>query len=476
VSHALKPYPANKDAGVPWLGKVPTHWRMERAKWLFERMQRPVRPIDKTVTCFRDGMVTLRENRRTSGFTESLKEIGYQGVRRGDLVIHAMDAFAGAVGVSDSDGKCTPVYAVCQPKLALDTHYYAYIVREMARTQYIVALSRGVRQRSTDFRFDNFANQVLPVPPSSEQKAIAAFLLHVDRLTRRYLRAQHRLIVLLEEQKQALIQRAVTRGLNPDVPLKDSGVEWLEEILVHWKVVRLKHLLSENLINGLFKKKEYFGSGTPLINVSDIYQDNLCVQTEQLELVEASNDEIRTFRVMPGDIFFVRSSLKLEGTARSAYVEHCDENTVFECHLVRGRPDSSRVKPLFLIYYLNTPQAHNQLVSRVNTVTMSTLPQGAISSLEIILPPMDEQCAIIKSIKSVSKSLDIAINHIQRQIDLIREYRTRLIADVVTGKLDVRGVPLPEPDADDAPDDFDDLEEETPFEDLDTEELNDADD
>ena len=177
----LKPYPAYKDSGVPWVGKIPKHWETGRAKWLFQKMDRPVRLDDDVVTCFRDGIVTLRKNRRVRGFTESLKEIGYQGVRRGDLIIHAMDAFAGAVGVSDSDGKCTPVYAVCQPKWDMNPHYYAHIVREMARTQWISALARGIRERSTDFRFDGFAAQAMPIPSGEEQSVIVRYLDHVDR-------------------------------------------------------------------------------------------------------------------------------------------------------------------------------------------------------------------------------------------------------------------------------------------------------
>src|SRR5437660_12579346 len=112
----LKPYSEYKDIGQPWVGAVPAHWRTERGKRLFIRMQRPASDEDQTVTCFRDGIVTFRKNRRLRGFTEALKEIGYQGVRVGDLVIHAMDAFAGAIGVSDSDGKGSPVYQVCQPR------------------------------------------------------------------------------------------------------------------------------------------------------------------------------------------------------------------------------------------------------------------------------------------------------------------------------------------------------------------------
>jgi type I restriction enzyme S subunit len=161
----LKPYAEYKESGLSWLGQVPGHWSRERAKWLFTRMERPVGDDDGVVTCFRDGMVTLRKNRRLRGFTEAIYEFGYQGIRKGDLVIHAMDAFAGAVGVADSNGKATPVYAVCQPKPGIDAHYYAFIVREMARSQWILALSRGIRERSTDFRYDTFGGQLVPLPP-----------------------------------------------------------------------------------------------------------------------------------------------------------------------------------------------------------------------------------------------------------------------------------------------------------------------
>jgi type I restriction enzyme, S subunit len=217
VIGGLGPYPAMKDSGVPWLGEVPEHWATERAKWLFRKMARPVRESDEVVTCFRDGTVTLRRNRRVRGFTESLKEIGYQGIRRDDLVIHAMDAFAGAVGVADTDGKSTPVYSVCEPGPRADSHFYAYAVREMARSQWILALAKGIRERSTDFRFEAFGSQEVPLPPLAEQAAIVRFLDHADRRIRRYIRAKQKLIELLEEQKQAIIHRAVTRteALDP---------------------------------------------------------------------------------------------------------------------------------------------------------------------------------------------------------------------------------------------------------------------
>ena len=210
-----QPYPAYRDSGVAWLGEVPEHWRMARAKWLFKKVERAVRPDDEVVTCFRDGVVTLRKNRRVLGFTEALREVGYQGVRQGDLVIHAMDAFAGACGVADSDGKATPVYSICVPS-ERDTNslYYAFCVREMARSQWILALSRGVRERSTDFRFAAFGSQYVPVPPGAEQTAIVRFL---ERTTANFgsgLDNTRREIELLSEYRNRLVADVVTGTID----------------------------------------------------------------------------------------------------------------------------------------------------------------------------------------------------------------------------------------------------------------------
>ena len=170
-----------KYSGFKWLGVIPEHWKIIKGKRIFKRMNRPTLNSDEIVTAFRDGTVTLRKNRRVEGFTNSLLEIGYQGVKKGDLVIHSMDAFSGAIGVSDSDGKATPVYLVCRPILEVDCYYYAYLLKQMAYSGYIVSLARGIRERSTDFRYREFANLPLPFPPLSGQQAIADFL--DDKLT-----------------------------------------------------------------------------------------------------------------------------------------------------------------------------------------------------------------------------------------------------------------------------------------------------
>jgi type I restriction enzyme, S subunit len=428
--HDLKPYPAYKDSGLPWLGQVPKHWEMERAKLMFRKMDRPVRDIDEVVTCFRDGVVTLRRNRRVRGFTESLKEIGYQGIRRGDLVIHAMDAFAGAVGVADSDGKGTPVYSVCEPATGTNSHYYAYTVREMARSQWILALAKGIRERSTDFRFDGFASQLVPLPPLPEQSAIVRFLDHVDRRIRRYIGAKQKLIKLLEEQKQVIIHRAVTRGLDPNVRLKPSGIEWLGEVPEHWRVLPIKRAfvsmdygISESAID----------AGTiRLLTMGNINDGRVTIpETGGVAAVDAS------FLLEVGDLLFNRTNSS-ELVGKVGLYTGADLPVTFASYLVRLRPRREH-DPEYLNAILNDVSVLS--IARreaIPSLHQSNLNPTRYGRLQVSLPPLEEQRGILQYLKSETSDLDRAIAAAHQEISLLREYRTRLIADVVTGKLDVR--------------------------------------
>jgi type I restriction enzyme S subunit len=182
----LQRYSSYKESGVEWIGEIPEHWEIEKGKWLFKQVQRPVRLNDEIVTCFRDGMVTLRSNRRTEGFTNALKEHGYQGIRNGDFVIHNMDAFAGAIGISDSDGKSTPVYTVCRPwdDKIVSSEYYARYLRNLALQDFILSLAKGIRERSTDFRYKDFGELLFPFPPQRRTNRHCLFPRYQNRPNR----------------------------------------------------------------------------------------------------------------------------------------------------------------------------------------------------------------------------------------------------------------------------------------------------
>ena len=447
----LKPYPRMKDSGVPWLGEVPEHWRTERAKWLFRKMDRPVKESDEVVTCFRDGTVTLRKNRRVRGFTESLKEIGYQGIRRGDLVIHAMDAFAGAVGVSDADGKGTPVYSVCEPGPIAVSHYYAYAIREMARSQWIQALAKGIRERSTDFRFEGFGSQPVPLPPLAEQAAIVRFLDHADRRIRRYIRAKQKLIKLLEEQKQAIIHQAVTGRIDvrtgqPYPAYKDSGVEWLGEVPEHWEVWQVGHF--SRIGNGSTPSRgnsAYWTDGTfPWLNSSSV---NAGVITAADQFVtETALRECHLPRVSPSSVLVaITGQGKTRGTAAVLKIE-----ATINQHIAFITPRKA-TNAEYLQAVLVAAYSELRRMSDDSGSTKGALTCEDLRHFRVALPPLEEQQRILESVKDSVAEVDAASETTKREIALLHEYRTRLIADVVTGKLDVREAAARLPDEGDEP-------------------------
>jgi len=177
VTRGLNEAAPMKDSGIDWIGQIPAHWEVKRFKYLFEQSRLPVRPGDEVVTSFRDGQVTLRSNRRLEGFTEAILEGGYQGIRVGQLVLNSMDAFEGAIGISESDGKCTPEYVICDPiQDGLSQHYFAYLLREMAMARYIQVICNAVRQRAVRIRFNNLAHRFMVAPPADEQRQIVEFV------------------------------------------------------------------------------------------------------------------------------------------------------------------------------------------------------------------------------------------------------------------------------------------------------------
>lgn len=208
VTKGLNPNAEMKDSGIQWIGDMPAHWDVIRGKYILRYMQKPVREDDGVITCFRDGEVTLRSNRREDGFTMSDKEIGYQGIDVGDLVVHGMDGFAGSIGISNSRGKASPVLNV------LDTdqckRYIMYYLRSMAYSDVFLALATGIRVRSCDLRWNKLAELSYPVPPLDEQNAIVK---HIDSVLSKadaVIADKKAQLATLDEYKKSLIFEYVT--------------------------------------------------------------------------------------------------------------------------------------------------------------------------------------------------------------------------------------------------------------------------
>ncbi len=208
VTKGLNPEATMKDSGIQWIGQMPAHWDCIRGKYILKYIQKPIREDDGVITCFRDGEVTLRSNRREDGFTMADKEIGYQGIDVGDLVVHGMDGFAGAIGISDSRGKASPVLNV------LDTdqnkRYIMYFLRSMAYSDVFLALATGIRVRSCDLRWNKLSELFYPVPPVEEQEAIVKHIDEVLRKTNEVIADKKEQLAVLDSYKKSLIFEYVT--------------------------------------------------------------------------------------------------------------------------------------------------------------------------------------------------------------------------------------------------------------------------
>ena len=431
----MKRYDSYKDSEIYFLPELPLNWKVRKAKYLFKEEKRTVRPEDEIVTCFRDGQVTLRKNRRTEGFTNSLKEIGYQGIRKGDLVIHNMDAFAGAIGISDSDGKGTPVYSCCTPQNeGVSQYYYCYLLRCLAKNGFILSLAKGIRERSSDFRFNDFKELYLPVPPRVEQDAIVSYLDATTSKIDAAIAQQQKMIDLLNERKQIIINNTVTKGLDPNVPMKNSGVEWIGKIPEHWEVRKLGTIGST--INGVSHDSSYFGEGEPFVSYSDVYK-NYSLPKFVSGLAKSSKQERRLFSVERGDVFFTRTSETAEEIGFTSTCLETIPNAVFAGFLIRFRPNANVLDPNFSKYYFRAHIHRSYFVKEMNLVIRASLSQQLLKGLPILLPSLQEQYAIASYLDNKINEIDLCLDNIIKQISLLQERKQIIINDVVTGKVKV---------------------------------------
>ncbi|MFA9500190.1 restriction endonuclease subunit S [Mannheimia sp. E30BD] len=423
---------ATKPTQIAWLGDIPSHWELRKAKYLFQKMERAVRSDDEIVTCFRDGQVTLRSNRRTEGFTNALKEHGYQGVRKGDLVIHAMDAFAGAIGISDADGKSTPVYSVCIPRLnnQVNVYFYAYFLRNLALSGFIQSLAKGIRERSTDFRFADFAQLELPLPPLPEQIDTACFLNKQITQIQKAITLKGEQIAKLKEYRQTLINQAVTQGLNPDVPMKNSGVEWLGDVPEHWEVKKLKYVsdinlqtLPENINKNIM---------IDYVDIGSISFENGIEKVEQFTFGNAPSRARRIAKAGDTIVSTVRTYLKAISIVTDEF-----KNCIFSTGFAILSPKNG-IANKFLANMLKSDAFTIQVTVNSKGMSYPAINSTELSNLFVVIPPLPEQTAIAQFLDNKTAQIDTAICQHEQQISLLKEYRERLISDAVTGKIHIQ--------------------------------------
>lgn len=430
----LKPYPEYKESGSKWLGAVPAKWEVRNLRTLISKRAERDRPDLPLLSVAREKGVFVRSltdaDENHNVIPEDLSN--YKVARAGNLVINKMKAWQGSMGIAPCDGIVSPAYYVFDFRIA--NHAFGQrLLRSKPYVAHFGQASDGVRVGQWDLSIPGMRQIPVLVPSPTEQAAIVRFLDWANGRLERAIRAKRKVIALLNEQKQAIIHRAVTRGLDPTVPLKPSGIPWLSDIPAHWGIVRNMALFAHRVEAGI--------AGLPVLQVSlrsgitaeELDQfgrpKKLIADPTKYKLIRKGDIAYNTMRMWQGAVGVSPS----DGLVSPAYV------------VLTPRGDTC---PDFYDFIFHT-DVYKQQVNRQSTGIVSDrnrLYWDSFKQMPNVALPRPEQEEIVTFIRLETSSLNTTSFRLEREIELLREYRTRLVADVVTGKLDVRAAAQRLPD------------------------------
>lgn len=433
----LRPYPKYKDSGMPGLGELPEHWEVRRNGRLFAQRNEtgfgdlPILEVSlKTGVRVRD----MENMKRKQVMSDREK---YKRAVQGDIAYNMMRMWQGALGAGPVDGLVSPAYVVARPLAGTDTRYFSYLFRTPAYMAEVDGYSRGIVKDRNRLYWEDFKRMPSCFPPLEEQAAIADYLDANAVLVRKYIRNRRRLIEVLSEQKQAIINQAVTRGLDPNVPLKPSGIDGLGHVPDHWQSVRLGR--ATDLVTGYpFKSSGFTVNPTGIRLLRGINVSPGRIRWDSVVRWPIGEDTaLSTFALAEGDIVFGMDRPLIRSGVRVAIVRTKDVPSLLLQRVARLRAKGD-LDQKFLFLLFQDRRYAEYLAPLFSGISVPHISPTQISDYRVALPPITEQLAILDHVDKESHSIVRMIEHAEREIALIREYRTRLIADVVTGKLDVR--------------------------------------
>lgn len=414
--------PEMKDSGIEWIGEIPNSWNVIKGKYVLKYLQKPIREDDGVITCFRDGEVTLRSNRREDGFTMSDKEIGYQGIDVGDLVVHGMDGFAGSIGISDSRGKASPVLVVLDSDN--NKRFLMYYLRSTAYRDVFLALATGIRVRSCDLRWNKLAELPYLVPPIEVQNKIADFLdskcAEIDALVAD-IQSE---IETLEEYKKSFITEAVTKGLNPDVRMKDSGIEYVGDIPSSWEIHPVYYYFGER------KAKNYALKEQNLLSLSYGKIIRKDINTNGGLLPASFN----TYNIVEAGDIIIRPT-DLQNDKRSLRTGLVTEHGIITSAYIDLMPIGD-INSEYFHYLLHAFDVMKVFYNMGNGVRQG-LNYSEFSKLIIFAPSRKEQDDIVVYLKDKCSAIEESIALKKEQLETLEEYKKSVIYEYVTGKKEV---------------------------------------
>ncbi len=420
--------------GIPFAGDLPNHWRVIQNRFLFYYDGQKVGDAHSKyqLLSLTTGGVKERDINASGGKVPTSYD-NYQTVKKGQMVFCLFDLDCSAVfsGISNYNGMITSAYDVFSCSERIINEFSDYWFKYVFSNRYYKMFSKNVRYTITG---DMFRSLKTPVPPLAEQQRISGFLLEQETKVDKLIANVQTQIEKLKAYKQSLITEVVTKGLDPTVPMKDSGVDWIGEIPQQWETLRVKYIGSTQ--NGISKGGEYFGSGYPFVSYGDVYK-NIELPHSVAGLVESTDCEQDNYSVKEGDIFFTRTSETIEEVGFSSVCTKTIENATFAGFLIRLRPYNDALTTQYAKYYFRGNHIRRYLVKEMNLVTRASLGQGLLRAMTVLIPSKEEQLKIALNLDKKCSQIDRLIAIKQAKIEKLEQYKRSLIYEYVTGKKEV---------------------------------------
>lgn len=423
-----------------WQKEIPSHWQETELRMLFaDNKNKNIGIVERNLLSLSYGKLKRKDIDNATGLVPASFE-GYQIIDEGYIVLRFTDLQNDKkslrVGYVEERGIITSAYIGLAPKTDIDSKYYYYQLHFLDKIKYFYNLGGGVRQ---SLAFKEFGRETILIPPKVEQTTIARFLDYKLAKINRFIQKKKQLIKLLNEQKAAIINQAVTKGLDSNAKMKDSGIEWLGEIPEHWEVWRLKYLINGKLKYGANESGGDFVENHPrYIRITDFDKSGKLRDETFCSL----NPELAVpYLLKEGDILFARSG----GTVGKTFqFKNYEGIACYAGYLIKAEPNTTKISSDYLFAFTNSG-IYDQWKSFVfNKATIENIGADKYSLLPVILPPLSEQEQIVSHIEKETAIINTTISKIEKELALTEEYKTALIAEAVTGKIDVRGYEVAE--------------------------------
>ncbi|EAI5464647.1 restriction endonuclease subunit S [Campylobacter lari] len=428
-----------KDSGIEWLGEIPQHWEIKPLKAVFNQRneQNTNLKLHTILSLIKDIGVVPYEEKGNIGNKSKEDLQSYKIARINDLVLNKMNAVIGSLGVSAYNGLVSPIYLVFyinSPKYLMS--YYSYLFQIKNVQKFLKIYAYGIMEIRESIDYLDFKKMSLPVPPLKEQEQIANFLDEKCEQIKNFIEKKEKLISLLKEQKQALINETITKGLDKNVNFKDSGIEWLGEIPQHWEIKKLKMLFI--LGNGLnITKADFVSYGIPCVSYGEIHSKYPCrlnATIHTLPFVSKTHlaDKPQSL-LQKGDFVFADTSEDIEGSGNFTSIQ--SDTPIFAGYHTITLKSKGKINSLYFSFLFDSIFTRNQIRKEVCGVKVFSITKSILKEVQCLIPSLKEQEQIANFLDKKCGKIDLLIEKTEKQIKLIKEYKTTLINQAVCGRI-----------------------------------------